>query len=62
MWKFLKLQYYCRGFQDHAHQFWHNSDELFEMLKAKEWKNKVLLLMSSGNYGGLDFEELKELI
>ena len=30
MRKFLKLQYYCRGFQDHVHQFWHNSDEWFE--------------------------------
>ncbi len=30
-----------------------------EFLFAQEFKNKTILLMSSGNYGGLDFEELK---
>ncbi len=30
-----------------------------EYLKTMDYANKVLLLMSSGNYGGLDFEEMK---
>ncbi|WP_127846707.1 UDP-N-acetylmuramate--L-alanine ligase [Psychroflexus aestuariivivens] len=30
-----------------------------EFLKAKNFQNHVLLLMSSGNYGGLDFDEIK---
>lgn len=30
-----------------------------EFLKSYPFKNEVLLLMSSGNYGGLDFEEVK---
>lgn len=30
-------------------------------LFAQQFKNKALLLMSSGNYGGLDFEEVKNL-
>lgn len=29
-----------------------------DFLKAKDFQNTVLLLMSSGNYGGLDFDEL----
>lgn len=31
-------------------------------LKEQDFKNSVLLLMSSGNYGGLDFDELKRWI
>ncbi len=31
-------------------------------LLGQEFDNAALLLMSSGNYGGLDFEDLKELI
>ena len=33
-----------------------------EHLFAQDLKDKVLLLMSSGNYGGLDFDEVKELL
>ena len=33
-----------------------------EYLFAQDLKDKVLLLMSSGNYGGLDFDEVKELL
>jgi UDP-N-acetylmuramate: L-alanyl-gamma-D-glutamyl-meso-diaminopimelate ligase len=36
-----------------------NADDFHSHLKAKQFKNHVLLLMSSGNYGGLDFEDLK---
>ena len=28
----------------------------------QEYDNSVLLLMSSGNYGGLDFDEVKQLL
>ena len=31
-------------------------------LYAQDFKDSVLLLMSSGNYGGLDFNELKSVI
>ena len=31
-------------------------------LFEQELKNKAILLMSSGNYGGLDFEEVKEMV
>lgn len=33
-----------------------------DFLFSRELKNTVLLLMSSGNYGGLDFDEVKDLI
>ena len=31
-------------------------------LYTQDFKDSVLLLMSSGNYGGLDFNELKSVI
>ena len=37
-----------------------NSDELFSMLKSKEWSNKVLLLMSSGNFDGKNLNQFGE--
>jgi UDP-N-acetylmuramate: L-alanyl-gamma-D-glutamyl-meso-diaminopimelate ligase len=37
-----------------------NSDELFNMLNAKEWSNKVLLLMSSGNFDGKNLNRFGE--
>jgi len=39
-----------------------NPDDFKEFLFSQNFDNKALLLMSSGNYGGLDFEEVKTLI
>ena len=39
-----------------------NAEDFKSFLKAKHYDNHVLLLMSSGNYGGLDFEELNKWI
>ncbi|MCY2688316.1 UDP-N-acetylmuramate--L-alanine ligase [Salinimicrobium sp. TH3] len=39
-----------------------NPVDFKEFLKEQNYDNKVLLLMSSGNYGGLDFEEIKNWI
>ena len=40
-----------------------NSDELMKTVKSINFENKNLLLMSSGNFDGVDFEELgNELI
>ncbi|TXD82813.1 peptidoglycan synthetase [Subsaximicrobium wynnwilliamsii] len=33
-----------------------------DFLYAQDFKNKTLLLMSSGNYGGLDFDELRTFL
>jgi UDP-N-acetylmuramate: L-alanyl-gamma-D-glutamyl-meso-diaminopimelate ligase len=39
-----------------------NPDGFKQFLFSQDFNNKALLLMSSGNYGGLDFDEVKELI
>ncbi len=39
-----------------------NPDDFKEFLFSQNFDNKALLLMSSGNYGGLDFEAVKSLI
>jgi len=39
-----------------------NPSEFKEFLFSQNLKNSALLLMSSGNYGGLDFDEVKKLI
>ena len=39
-----------------------NPKEFKEFLFAQNFENSALLLMSSGNYGGLDFEEVKGLM
>lgn len=39
-----------------------NPKEFKEFLFAQNFDNSALLLMSSGNYGGLDFEEVKGLM
>ena len=36
------------------------SEELVKELKSKNWLNQNLLLMSSGNFDGIDFNELSE--
>jgi len=37
-----------------------NSAELFDMLKTKDWNNSVLLLMSSGNFDGINLNQFGE--
>jgi len=39
-----------------------NPEEFKEFLFSQNFDTKTLLLMSSGNYGGLDFDEVKKLI
>jgi len=39
-----------------------NPNDFKHFLYSQDFTNKALLLMSSGNYGGLDFNEVKELI
>jgi UDP-N-acetylmuramate: L-alanyl-gamma-D-glutamyl-meso-diaminopimelate ligase len=38
-----------------------NPEEFKDFLFSQDFTNKTLLLMSSGNYGGLDFDEVKQL-
>ncbi|SEL98915.1 UDP-N-acetylmuramate: L-alanyl-gamma-D-glutamyl-meso-diaminopimelate ligase [Aquimarina amphilecti] len=39
-----------------------NPEEFKTYLRQKDFTNAALLLMSSGNYGGLDFDEVKEMM
>lgn len=39
-----------------------NPQEFKDFLFKQNIDNTAVLLMSSGNYGGLDFEEVKELV
>ncbi|MEY8868709.1 UDP-N-acetylmuramate--L-alanine ligase [Meridianimaribacter flavus] len=39
-----------------------NPDDFKDYLFSQDFKDKALLLMSSGNYGGLDFDAIKGLI
>jgi UDP-N-acetylmuramate: L-alanyl-gamma-D-glutamyl-meso-diaminopimelate ligase len=39
-----------------------NPDDFKEFLFSQDFDNKALLLMSSGNYGGLNFDEVKGLV
>jgi UDP-N-acetylmuramate: L-alanyl-gamma-D-glutamyl-meso-diaminopimelate ligase len=39
-----------------------NPQEFKDFLFQQNIENTALLLMSSGNYGGLDFEELKKMV
>ncbi|MBU3821212.1 peptidoglycan synthetase [Flavobacteriaceae bacterium XHP0103] len=39
-----------------------NPDDFKQFLFSQDFNNKALLLMSSGNYGGLDFDAVKSLI
>jgi UDP-N-acetylmuramate: L-alanyl-gamma-D-glutamyl-meso-diaminopimelate ligase len=39
-----------------------NSDNLLTTLKKRDWSDSNLLMMSSGNFNGVDFEELGNLL
>jgi UDP-N-acetylmuramate: L-alanyl-gamma-D-glutamyl-meso-diaminopimelate ligase len=36
------------------------TDEVLKFIKSNDWKNKALLMMSSGNFDGINYEELGE--
>lgn len=50
------------GFQRKDLIIYTNSEDFQEFLKSSDLDQSVLLLMSSGNYGGLDFDDIKEWI
>jgi len=39
-----------------------DSTQLLAFLQAQDWKNKSLLMMSSGNFDGIDFQQLTQQI
>ena len=52
----------ARAFQREDLIIYTDPKKFREFLFGQDLKNTALLLMSSGNYGGLDFEDVKSLI
>ena len=50
----------AEGFNQKGLIVFTDSLELRKYLNAQEWNNKNLLLMSSGNFDGIDYDELAE--
>ncbi|GHA40870.1 peptidoglycan synthetase [Salinimicrobium marinum] len=50
------------AFQREGLMIFTNPDSLKNYLKDRDFENSVLLLMSSGNYGGLNFDEIKSWV
>jgi UDP-N-acetylmuramate: L-alanyl-gamma-D-glutamyl-meso-diaminopimelate ligase len=52
-----------QAFASHNITVFTNSTEMVTELKKMQWQNNVLLMMSSGNFDGIDFKKLtQELI
>lgn len=51
-----------KGFNDEDIQVFDDIEEMLACLKNQDWKEKNLLMMSSGTFNGLKFEELPELL
>lgn len=51
-----------KAFQRNDLKIFTNSEDFQQFLKSLDFQQTVLLLMSSGNYGGLNFEEVKEWV
>ena len=49
-------------FKNEALLVYDKSSEVLDKLKASNLQNSVLLLMSSGNFDGLKYEELPDLL
>lgn len=50
-----------RAFGTPAPKVFNDADALLEFLRRQNWKNKTLLMMSSGNFGGLDFKAVTKM-
>jgi len=58
----ISAQQISEAFQREDLVIYTNPTEFKTFLFSQEFNNTSLLLMSSGNYGGLDFDEVKEII
>ena len=50
------------GFSNQKLEIFNDSKLLWERLIAENWENKNLLLMSSGDYDGMDLARLGETV
>ena len=58
----VTLEQIAEAFQRDDLMIYTNPKDFKDFLFSQKFRDKALLLMSSGNYGGLDFEEVKRLI
>lgn len=53
----------AKGFNSSNVEVFTDSDEMFDLLRKENWKGKNLLLMSSGNFNGVNINEFaKEIV
>ena len=58
----IKAEQIEEAFQREDLMIFTNPGDFKTFLYSEEYENTALLLMSSGNYGGLDFDEVKEYL
>jgi len=58
----LKKEVVAKGFATNALEVSNDRTELEAWLQGRDYKNSIVLLMSSGNYDGLDIEGLAKRI
>lgn len=58
----LSPSFVLEAFGDASILLFTDSSALHDFLKQQDWKNTNLLLMSSGNFGGLDLKELTTFV
>jgi UDP-N-acetylmuramate: L-alanyl-gamma-D-glutamyl-meso-diaminopimelate ligase len=58
----LDAEFLRSAFGDNSIHIFTNEKDLEQFLKSQQWKNKNLLMMSSGNFGGLDLKELSTFV
>lgn len=50
------------AFEESRLQVFDNSDELMAFLKSQDWSDKNLLMMSSGTFNSMDFDDIAKSI
>ena len=58
----LNANFVKRSFDEKDLQVITNTENLMNLLMNKTWQNSVLLLMSSGNFGGMDMKQLANFV
>lgn len=56
----ISIEMVAQGFNQENLLVFTDSSEIVDYLKGQDWKNKNLLLMSSRNFDGIDYNELAE--
>jgi UDP-N-acetylmuramate: L-alanyl-gamma-D-glutamyl-meso-diaminopimelate ligase len=55
-------QQIAEAFQRNDLKIFTDATSFHQFIKGQDYKNATLLLMSSGNYGGLDLNEVQHLM